>query len=243
MSRIFETNYNKNIWNISCNSAKGYIFSKKDSSLTYSIKGNILGFEQVKCVEDTFLIYSRISWTKSKVARIKLMDGKIIEEYSHNFEKIDFISHDFILFDRNSSWSALLYSISMNHELVDLNFIEPMSQHSRDAMMCKSRNIELVYMEDASYPAYLKVEYTLFSEYIEAYIQLLVDPITLKPLSPAYSTLRGDYVPFNNEFTLTHIFKEDRANIIILEQELKKNFITENKRDDSELIQMLKIKQ
>ena len=131
----------------------------------------------------------------------------------------------------------------MNHELVDLNFIEPMSQHSRDAMMCKSRNIELVYMEDASYPAYLKVEYTLFSEYIEAYIQLLVDPITLKPLSPAYSTLRGDYVPFNNEFTLTHIFKEDRANIIILEQELKKNFITENKRDDSELIQMLKIKQ
>ena len=128
----------------------------------------------------------------------------------------------------------------MNHELVDLNFIEPMSQHSRDAMMCKSRNIELVYTEDASYPAYLKVEYTLFSEYIEAYIQLLVDPITLKPLSPAYSTLRGDYVPFNNDFTLTHIFKEDRANIIILEQELKKNFITENKRDNSELIQMTK---
>jgi len=239
MSRIFETNYDKNIWNISGDSARGYIFSKKDSSHIYSIKGNLLGFEQVKCVEDTFLIYSRISWSKSKVARIKLINGEQVEEYSHTFETIDFISNDCILFDRNSSWSATLYSISMNHERVDLNFIEPTSRNKRDSIMCKFRSIELLYTKKSTYPTYLKVEYTLFSEYLKAYIQLLVDPITLKPLSPAYSTLRGEFVQFDDNFTLTHMFKEDHANIVIIEKELKKQFLTSRKVNNDELIQMV----
>lgn len=229
MSRICEMHYDKNIWSISSKHAERYVFRKKDSGQTYLIRGNITGLEQIKCKEDTFLIYFRDSWFQSKVVRLKLSDGNTTEEYSHSFKIMDYITNDCILFDKNSSYSTTLYSLSKNSEI---DFLEPWL----DSIKYKSRNISLC--QDSLYPTYLNVEYELFSKYLKAYIQLLVDPVSLQPLSPVYSTIREDFVSFKDILTLNTIFKDDYSNLTALDIDFESKFFNPLKKTDLELIRM-----
>lgn len=237
MSRLYDICYNKEQWNIRGSRDTGYSIVHKKTFYSCPIYGDIIGIEQVS--DDEFLVYRRVMRDEWQIVRLKLdvSNFKVDELYRKNFRNFRFLTKDIIIFDRDArSLGATLYSISNNEEYDTLNHIlssEP------DCRLIKDRKIELLYENPDSdeYPTALYIEYN-FSQYsldICAYLQVLLDVNTFKPIRPVYSTLRDKYFYINDTVTLGQIAKEDSHYAEIIVDFLRDFYSNDNRKDLKEL--------
>lgn len=232
MSRLYEITYNKKYWTIKGNRSNGYRFVRKAQFCNYFLYGDIIGIEQI--TDDSFLVYSKISYKEWALTRWHLYDGNKVEEYSHRFKDFDFLNENIIIFNKNSVSSCKLYNIKQNLEISYPDFIAPGLKHDID--FCKERRIKFLYANSFSeYPKYLKIDYALHSNYGNEFIQIMVDAKTLEVLSPIYSTLRSQYLEITDSSSLSKFFEEDNKYLHIIDKFLHSLYNTDTKRTDSEL--------
>lgn len=92
------------------------------------------------------------------------------------------------------------------------------------------------------YPTVLYVEYK-FNSYpldICAYLQVILDVNTFKPIGPVYSTLRDKYFYIDNNTTLEQIAKEDSHYARIIGNFLDDIYSKNNRKDVNELANIKK---
>lgn len=150
------------------------------------------------------------------------------------------MTKDIIIFNIDTHLSgATLYNISNNTEYNTLNHIlgsEP------DYRLIRDRSIELIYenSEEEDYPTALYVEYNFnpYSFNICAYLQVVLDVNTFKPIRPVYSTLRDKYFYIDDTVTLGQIAKEDSHYANIIGDFLSSIYSKDNRKDLEELINM-----
>ncbi|MCI8362688.1 MAG: hypothetical protein HFJ41_06185 [Clostridia bacterium] len=212
MSRLYEISYNDNQWHITGSRDTGYTLIHRISLVSCKISGEIIGIEQV--TDDEFLVYRRIMRDIWQIIRFKfdILKDKVYQLYRKEFRKFNFLTEDLIIFNKDAHvLGSTLYSISKNVEYDTLNHIlssEP------DCRLIKNRQITLLYEnpEEDEYPTALYVEYQ-FNSYplnICAYLQVVLDVNTFKPIYPVYSTLRDKYFDLSDEsITLGQIARED----------------------------------
>lgn len=234
MSRLYDISYDKEKWvfNVCDN---GYQIVRKETFNSYFIGGDIIGIEQV--TDDAFLVYRKIVRDAWEIARIKLTPTKKVFEYNCFFRKFYFLTEDTIIFDKDSSVSATVYSISKNCEITAIDCIISGSPHFPDSQFCKSRDIDLYYADESSeYPLHLLVGYELPSHFCPEFIQVMIDPSTLKPISPAYSTLRGKYVQLSESdpFALEKLFRSDNNNLKVIDAFLYELYCTDTRKTEAE---------
>lgn len=174
--------YNHTQWELTSDNK---LINKNDGNC-YPILGEIIGIKQIG--DETFLIHRRAMPNTWNIARLKLVSGKLIPEFSKNCTKFTFLTEDTILFD-----NELVYSISKNGEVPESKWI-------------KMNNIE-VHTDENGKPLVLFVEECVSP--LGDYVQVLVDINTFKPIHPAYSTLRDTKVPLTESFTFKDLVKED----------------------------------
>lgn len=212
MSRLYEISYNDNQWNITGSRDTGYTLIHRIALVSRKISGDIIGIEQV--TDDEFLVYRRIMRDEWQIIRFKfdILKDKAYQLYRKEFRKFNFLTEDLIIFNKDAHvLGATLYSISKNAEYDTLNHI--LSSES-DCRLIKDRRITLLYEnpEEDEYPTALYVEYQ-FNSYplnICAYLQVVLDVNTFKPIYPVYSTLRDKYFDLSDEsITLGQIARED----------------------------------
>lgn len=235
MSRLYGISYDKQKWAIN-ESSDGYSIVNKETFKSYFVCGDIIGIEQI--TDDAFLVHRRTMRDEWAIERIKLTSEGIVLEYEHSsFMDFNFLTDDTIIFDKDSSVFATVYSISKNCEIQDIKYIISKSSHFPDAQFCKSRDIDLYYENESSeYPSHLLVGYELSSHYCKEFIQVMIDPSTLQPISPAYSTLRGTYVQLSesNPFALERLFRNDNKNLKVIDAFLYELYYTDARKTEAE---------
>lgn len=239
MSRLYEISYNDNQWKITGSRYTGYTIIHRIALVSCRISGDIIGIEQV--TDDEFLVYRRIMRDKWQIIRFKfdILKDEVYELYHKEFRKFNFLTEDIIIFDKDAHiLGATLYSISKNSESEALNHIlssEP------DCRLIKDRQINLLYEnpEEDEYPAALYVEYQ-FNSYplnICAYLQVILDVNTFKPIYPVYSTLRDKYFDLSDDsITLGQIAKEDSYYANKIGDFLSAFYSKDNRKDLEELL-------
>lgn len=238
MSRLYDINYNEEQWNIGGCRDDGYIIISRTTIAGFKISGDIIGIEQV--TNDEFLVYRRIMRDKWQIIRIKfdLSTSEVCEIYRKDFRHFNFLTDDIIIFDKDAHvLGATLYSISKNKEYDTLNHLlssEP------DCRLIKDRRIQLLYkdFEKDEYPTALYVEYQ-FNSYplnICAYLQVILDVNTFKPIAPVYSTLRDKYFNVDDTVTLGQIAKEDSYYADRIGNYLSVFYSKDNRKDLEELL-------
>lgn len=211
MSRLYGISYDKSKWSIRGSRDTGYRIVNKNSFDSYTLRGDIIGIEQIS--DDEFLVYRRVMRDEWQIVRLKFDTNthEVYQLYCKKFCHFNFLNEDTIIFDKDAHvLGAVLYHISSNTEDNSLNRLfgsEP------DCRLIQSRYIRLLYddVENDEYPTSLFVEYK-FSSYpldICAYLQVILDANTLTPISPAYSSLRDKYFYLDDSLTLGQIAKED----------------------------------
>lgn len=238
MSRLYDINYNEEQWNIRGSRDTGYTLVNKTTFDSHRISGDIIGIEQV--TDDEFLVYRRIMRDKWQIFRFKIdiVTHKRHNLYCKEFRHFDFLTNDIIIFDKDAPViGSTLYSISKNEEYDTLNHLlssEP------DCRLIKDRRIELLYKdsEKDEYPTALYVEYQ-FNSYplnICAYLQVVLDVNTFKPIRPVYSTLRDKYFDVDDTVTLGQIAKEDSYYAGKIGNYLSAFYSEDNRKDLEELL-------
>lgn len=238
-SRLYDISYNEEQWSITGSRDTGYTVINKTTFDSHRISGDVIGIEQV--TDDEFLVYRRIMRNKWQIFRFKadIVNHKIYNLYCKEFCSFDFLTDDIIIFDQDYYvLGATLYSISKNEEYDTLNHLlssEP------DCRLIKDRRITLLYEnpEKGEYPTALYVEYQ-FNSYpldICAYLQVVLDANTFKPIRPVYSTLRDKYFDLSDEsITLGQIAKEDSYYASKIGNFLSAFYSKDNRKDLEELL-------
>lgn len=238
-SRLYDISYNEKQWSIRGSRDTGYKLVNKKTFDSCSISGDIIGIEQIS--DDEFLVYRRVMHDEWQIVRIKfdVSIHRVFELYRKEFRHFNFLTEDIIIFDKDAHvLGATLYSISKNEEYDTLNHIlssEP------DCRLIKDRRITLLYEdpEEDEYPTALYVEYQ-FNSYplnICAYLQVVLDVNTFKPIRPVYSTLRDKYFDLSDEsITLGQIAKEDSYYANKIGNFLSAFYSKDNRKDLKELL-------
>ncbi|MCI8345924.1 MAG: hypothetical protein HFJ42_08315 [Clostridia bacterium] len=243
MSRLYDFNYNEDQWKISGSRDIGYTFvNKKTSSSCVISKAGIIGVEQIS--DDNFLVLRSLDIDELEIVRFKIdtVNTQTYQLYRKEFQYFEFLTKDLIIFNKdNHVFGATLYSISKNREYDTLNHLfgsEP------DCKLIKGREIELVYEnpEKDEYPTALYVEYNFSSYHLDicAYLQVILDVNTFKPIGPVYSTLRDKYFYIDDTTTLEQIAKEDSHYARIINDFLVELYSKDNRKDVNELVNMKK---
>lgn len=239
MSRLYDISYNEEQWSITGSRDTGYTIINKTTFDSHRISGDVIGIEQV--ADDEFLVYRRIMRDEWQIFRFKadIVNHKIHNLYCKEFHHFNFLTEDIIIFDKDAHvLGATLYSISNNKEYDTLNHIlssEP------DCRLTKDRAIKLLYEnpKEDEYPTALYVEYQ-FNSYplnICAYLQVVLDVNTFKPICPVYSTLRDKYFDLSDEsITLGQIAKEDSYYANKIGNFLSAFYSEDNRKDLKELL-------
>lgn len=242
MSRLYDISYNEEQWNITGSRDTGYKLVNKKTFDSCSISGDIIGIEQVSDYE--FLVHRRIMRDKWHIKRIKfdVSDHEVYELYCKEFHKFHFLTEDIIIFDKDAHvLGATLYSISNNTEYDTLNHI---LSSNPDCQIIRDRKITLLYedYEKDDYPTGLYVEYE-FSSYpldICAYLQVILDVNTFKPIGPVYSTLRDKYFHIDDTVTLGQIAEEDSYYADKIGTFLSNFYSKDNRKDLKDLLSVEK---
>lgn len=233
MSRLYDISYDKEKWVINGSRDTGYQIVRKETFTSYFVGGDIIGIEQV--TDDAFLVYRRTMRNEWSIARIKLTGTEKVFEYEHSFTNFDFLTDDTIIFDKDSCVFATVYSINNNCEIPIIHSIISKSSNLPDTRFCRSREIDLYYNNESfEYPSHLFVAYKLSSNYCKEFIQVMIDPSTLQPISPAYSTLRGKYIHLSDNFTLEKLFTEDNNNLNVINAFLYNLYCTDARKTEAE---------
>lgn len=240
MSRLYDISYNAEQWCIKGSRDTGYTILSKTTFDSCRLSGDIIGIEQVS--DDEFLVYRRVMRDEWQIYRLKVdtVTHKTFKLYCKEFRHFIFLTEDLIIFDKDAHvLGATLYSISQNTEYDTLNHLlssEP------DCQLTKDRRIELLYEnpKQDEYPTALYVEYQ-FNAYpldICAYLQVVLDVNTFKPIRPVYSTLRDKYFDIDDTITLGQIAKEDSYYANIIGGFLSSFYSKDNRKDLEELLNM-----
>lgn len=130
----------------------------------------------------------------------------------------DNLSKNVLLFDRHKCDEAITFSVKDN--VFNFGYLDcPISEISGwqsdvpDKSLCDCRKIHFLYGVDGQYPTYLKAEYELSTFLLKEYVQILLDPTTLDPVSLPYSTIRRKFVRLTEDFTLYDLIIEDRKHL------------------------------
>lgn len=242
MSRLYDISYNDNQWKITGSRDTGYTIIHRIALVSFKILGDIIGIEQI--ADEEFLVYRRIMRDEWQIIRFKfdIQKDKVYSLYQKEFRHFDFLTEDLIIFDKDSHVSgATLYSISKNKEYDTLNHLlssEP------DCRLIKDRQIELLYEDTkkSEYPVAIYIEYK-FGIYsfidIGAYLQVILDVNTFKPIRPVYSTLRDKYFDVDAS-SLGLIAKEDSYYAKIICDRLNDFYSKDSRKDINELANMEK---
>lgn len=240
MSRLYDISYNDEQWILRGSRHTGYKLVNKKTFDSCSISGDIIGIEQVS--DDEFLVYRRVMRDEWQIYKLKIdtFSHKTFELYRKEFRHFNFLTEDLIIFDKgNHVLGATLYSISQNTEYDTLNHL---LSSDPDCRLIKNRQIKLLYEnpEQDEYPTALYVEYQ-FNAYpldICAYLQVVLDVNTFKPICPVYSTLRDKYFDIDDTITLGQIAKEDSYYANIIGGFLSSFYSKDNRKDLEELLSM-----
>lgn len=192
--------------------------------------------------DDEFLVYRRVMRDEWQIYRLKVdtVTHKTFKLYCKEFRHFNFLTEDLIIFDKGVHvLGATLYSISQNTEYDTLNHL---LSSDPDCRLIKNRQIKLLYEnpEQDEYPTALYVEYQ-FNAYpldICAYLQIVLDVNTFKPIRPIYSTLRDKYFDIDDTITLVQIAKEDSYYANIIGGFLSSFYSKDNRKDLEELLSM-----
>lgn len=239
MSRLYDISYNDDQWKITGSRDTGYTIIHRIALVSCRISGDIIGIEQV--TDDEFLVYRRIMRDEWQIIRFKfdILKDEVYQLYRKEFRKFNFLTEDLIIFDKDVHvLGATLYSISKNAEYDTLNHILSLEP---DCRLIKDRLITLLYEnpEEDEYPTALYVEYQ-FNSYplnICAYLQVVLDVNTFKPIRPVYSTLRDKYFDLSDEsITLGQIAKEDSYYASKIGNFLSAFYSKDNRKDLEELL-------
>lgn len=237
--KLHEISYNEQQWKVHGSRSTGYKLVNTSTFYSYTINGGIIGMVQI--ADDTFLVYSHFIGDKKQIKRFKFFDGRTVVEYKVEFNNYEFLTDDIIIFDIDISTRGTLYSITKNQEIDDLNHLISQNPKQDDASYVRDREITLLYKdEDSDYPSYLLVDYKLQNTYItNEHLQLLIDPISLKPITPVYSTLRDKFITLGDSTTLKSIVEEENNYLWIINGFLEKLYNTANTKTPDELISMV----
>lgn len=175
---------------------------------------------------------------------VKLKNGKMSFMESLTYTTADFLSPQLVLFNKHHLYAtAVPTNIEVNPLcLSSLSVESSISVASQfhptipDKDLCDSRKIKLICKGDSKYPTYLMVEYKLSSTILQEYVQILLNPTTLLPMSPAYSTIRGKYFDFTESFTLYDLIAEDRNYFRTATDFLLQIYSADGRKTDEELI-------
>ena len=224
MNRLKEFKYNTKLWEVTRRNQKELYLLEKNGNNSYCIRGAIIAIEEIS--DNTFLFLANVPNSKYLLfSNLTLEYGVIRTNFTKEISSFDFISEDLILFDKNK-YIAKVYSISQNKETIkDIHYI--VSQPALDfPCFCWSYNVKLLPDIDSNldYPKFLLVNYKLISFHCEEYIQILVDVKSWQPISPAYSTLRNEFVDFSKDKKLLEIFEEENHKLEKIDAEICKKY-------------------
>ncbi|MBP3255090.1 MAG: hypothetical protein J6M60_01165 [Clostridia bacterium] len=189
MSRLYEISCNEEQWIIKGDRDHGYKLVNKKTYDAFNINGDVIGIEQI--LDDTFLVYKRIERYRWQIYRFKIIGTKSELEFKQDFEHFCFLSDDTILFD-----NRMIYSISQNaevevpHSLLHLNDISVEETLDGKKVMFVKHNI-------------------VSTELPNLYVLVIVDAVTFKPVSQAFSSLRNKLFTLTDEFTFDMLVNED----------------------------------
>ena len=235
--KLQEISYNEKQWKVHGSRSTGYKLVNTSTFYSYTINGAILGMVQI--ADDTFLVYFNFIGDKKQIKRFKLFDGRTVVEYKIEFNNYSFLTEDIIIFDIDKSTGGILYSISKNQENHDLNHLISQTNKQKDVSYVSNRTITLLY-KDSEYPSYLLLDYKLRHTYrTNEHLQLLIDPISLKAVTPVYSTLRDKFITLDNSTTLKSIVEEENNYLWIIDGFLEELYSTANTKTTDELISMV----
>lgn len=247
--RLYDISYDAEQYDIRGNKDTGHYDIVNKETFDHYTLGGVIGIEQISC--DEFLVYRRGLWCDEfEIVRLKFdtQSHLIYKLYCKKFHKFDFLTKDIIIFDKNNPSSGILYSISNNTEYDSFNHVlgsEP------DCYTIKGREVEFLYKNKyideyctmeypiaTDYPIALSIIYSFWSQPIEigAYLQVVLDVNTLKPISAAYSSLRDKYFYLDDPTTLGKIAREDSIYAKIIGKALSEFYSKSTLKDVNELI-------
>ena len=193
MNRLYEISYNEDQWDIKESQSDGYTLIKKSTQDSFNLGKKVVGIEQI--ADDNFLINKNVYRDDFKIYRMKISGSNSDIEFEQYFNRFFFITDDTILFD-----NIMIYSISKNSE-IDFKY--------------KFMHLD-VYHDEKTNRNLLYVEKVLPSSYSWDFVLVFVDCESLKPVSDAYSTLRGKSIPLSDDFTFEDLIKEDENYLLKL---------------------------
>ena len=222
----FKLKYDPSEWEISENSGV-YRFIYLKTSEIYFLDG-VIGINQVN--SNSFLFFYKQE-QRFKVTRIVINNGLKQIVYSHNFNKMDFLTDDLIIFDSQSVTKSILYSISKNCE-IPFDIIAPTKSTIHDSQLCSERTIEMLTEPGKRFSDFLKIDFKLPAQAWNEYVQVIVEAKTLAPQSPVFSTLRNKYLPLEKDYSLKQIIEEDTKYL----KEIEDFYCTSNKISSETLL-------
>ena len=237
--KLHEISYNEKQWTLHGSRSTGFKLVNTSNFYSYIINSGITGMLQIS--DDTFLVYSNLIGNQKQIKRFKFFDGRTVIEYKIEFNNYAFLTEDIIIFDIDKPSGGILYSITQNQESHDLNHLISQTKERHDASYISSREIKLLYKDNHSeYPSYLLLDYKLQHTYItNEHLQLLIDPITLKPVTPVYSTLRDKFITLNRYTTLKSLVEEENNYLWIINKFLKDLYNTDTTKSPDVLLSMV----
>lgn len=189
MSRLYGITYNEKQWSCKGSRESGsYTFVNKKTFDSYRIYGDIIGIEQLD--DNSFLVYRRIMRDTWQISRVAFNSKHSSLIFSEDFKNFYFLSEDTILFD-----NRCVYSISKNCKVEEFEWL-------------KYKDLEVINDEEKNSTYLLVKEKIPFSD--DAYVQVLVDINTFKPITNASSSLRNNHhIVLSDSFTFDDLVKED----------------------------------
>lgn len=209
----------------------------------YDLTCGVFALQQIS--PNTFVIHYTPEPGEYYFSRAILDKGIVTYVQCYPYSKANLLSPNFVLFNKdNFSARAVHVNQTINPFLLDHVSIKNSIQVAShivwstgpDESLCDSRKIRFIYGDDPQYPKYLKVEYELSSVLLTEYVQILLDPVTLQQVSPAYSTIRDKYFTLTESFTLHDLIAEDRNYVRTATDFLLQIYSADGRKTDEELI-------
>ena len=243
MSRLYGISYNDQQWCVKGSREDGYTLINKTTFDSYSIRGDVIGIEQI--TDDEFLVYRLISWDEwepgnsYQIARILLKGREAVVTFEYTFyHHFHFLTEDIIIFDD----AALLYSIKKNEKDDRLNHLFSENKSLHDRRLIRDRNIKFLYTnKEDLYPSCLLLEYRLNTHLFDTteYLQVILDSSTLLPISPVYSTLRDKYFTLSSTLTLGQLVEEENRYMYIIGSFLHDLYSKDNRKSSDDMLNMI----
>lgn len=208
----------------------------------YDFTCGVFALQQCKGQDDFFLIHYQSELGEPyTIAKVWLAHNQVAFQKYFNYQEAKYLFQGMLLL-YNNGFDIMLCSLARQYfgAADALIYLICKLSHSEslisDRLLCDSRKIKFIYGDDPQYPKYLKVEYELSSVLLTEYVQILLDPVTLQQVSPAYSTIRGKYFHFTESFTLYDLIKEDRSYVRTATSFLFQIYSANNRKTDKELL-------